>query len=332
MKSFLRPVAKIGTDGTVTTYSTAKEAAIKLELAENSDSNIVKVCRGSRQTAAGFRWKFADEIETNHLFENGEEYVMYTFPSMYNSLCSHISAEVERINLGKVRKRRASIHRLIPKYEFLPHMLIAKLLHENKNGMRINRNIFCNNVCDREHFRNIVRVWQLLGVIEEPGNVECGQDGRESRSYKLTEHFADKVLKKDFEEALYPSSHCLMIARLNAYTNFCNCQENRQLSKTARLKSFEIKWKNDRKSWIENEQSWRQIGVYNIERRKFQERRSDMEEKENLASKSDVSWLEPVFSEEVIMLPDRSRQNWAEIDDLESVGIFTVHSILTLNV
>lgn len=126
-----RPVAQIGMTGEViSTYPTATAAATALNLTKNSDCNIIKACNGVRLSAYGYKWKFSEEqVDTEHNEET--HFYLYTFSVPFEELTQKIELEIIRLKViqDEGKSNQQSITRLLPKYEYLPHLLIVNMLN-----------------------------------------------------------------------------------------------------------------------------------------------------------------------------------------------------------
>lgn len=174
LKAFERRVCKYDLEGNLLeTYGSLKEASEKCKI---DDASIVKVCKGTRQTAGGFKWKYPD---TNDRESVSEEYIkqMKPIPDFPNYKISP-KGEVYSINYKKILKSHINpdgyetiqLQNKGKKKDYLMHRLVAmafiinsdnKQYVNHKNGNKLDNKIenleWVTNSENMKHYHNCIK-------------------------------------------------------------------------------------------------------------------------------------------------------------------------------
>lgn len=154
IKPFERKVSKYDLEwNLLETYKSIKEAAERCNI---DDAGIVKVCKGNRQTAGGFRWKYHEIFDNENIYDISIE-SMKPIPNFPNYKIS-LNGKVYSINYKKFLKTQinADGYETVQlqnngiKQDFLVHRLVAtgfiqKTENRNyvnhKNGNKLDNNV-----------------------------------------------------------------------------------------------------------------------------------------------------------------------------------------------
>jgi hypothetical protein len=175
LKAFERKVCKYDLDGNLlATYKSVKEASEKNNI---DDAGIVKTCKGRRQTAGGFKWKYSETTDRENVSVDDIS-KMKSIPDFPNYKISS-DGRVYSINYKKVLKSHINsdgyetiqLQNKGAKKDFLMHRLVANAFIENKNnklyvnhkdGDKLNNDIsnleWVTNSENMLHYHNEIKV------------------------------------------------------------------------------------------------------------------------------------------------------------------------------
>jgi hypothetical protein len=255
LKNSKRPINRIGLRGEIIeTFPTAKAAATELKLPKNSDSNIIKCCKGDRDSAAGYKWKFADELKNTN---NNNQVYLYAFTDdelfegLYGKMMKQaiLETDISRKKTGN-KHIQPNINKHLPQYLYIVHLLILDAIGKTGTGKRkLKLEYIGDDICTSNRLKPIINAWVELGVIEQPDACKRRKDadGKYSTEltwYKLTEAYKVKIRAKEYQKESFIESSGKMIKKMLEFSRFCNQEHIINLSSKEKRDKFQEHWKD----------------------------------------------------------------------------------------